>query len=502
MDSTRRALIYCRISQDREGAGLGVDRQREDCIALAKRLGWTVVGIHIDNDVSAYSGKPRPAYRTLLADLDAGRADAVLVWHADRLHRSPRELEGFIDLCDRKKIATQTVQAGQLDLSTPTGRMTARVVGSMARYESEHKSERTRRAQLQAAQAGKWLGGASPLGWTVREDGTAVLDVPAARRIRKATADVLAGVSLGSIVTRWNAQGFTTGAFTHGCVDKDTCADDGGKRRRAADCPDRVAGTWNYTSLRQVLTRARNAGLAEYHGEIVGTSMWPNIVTEEQWRGVLGVLSDPSRRRSQSNRAKHLLAGIAVCGKEGCGTALKSATVSSTPSKGTNRTVYRCPGAGTGHVARSADILDDLIRDLIAARLRLPDLRGLLAGEDDSPVDTAELRSQATALRLRLKEAADSYAHNKVTLTQLEIITTAVNEQIAAIEAQQATVFRFSQLTELANSDDPAKVFLSAPIDRQRAIIRELVTVTVLPGKRGRAFDPDLIRIDWRNSRD
>ncbi len=66
---TRRAVIYVRISKDREGAGLGIARQAEDCAELADRLGWAIVTTHQDNDLSAYSGKPRPGYRALLADL-------------------------------------------------------------------------------------------------------------------------------------------------------------------------------------------------------------------------------------------------------------------------------------------------------------------------------------------------------------------------------------------------------------------------------------------------
>jgi len=49
--------IYVRISSDRTGAGLGVARQEEDCLALCTRLGWIVYRVYIDNDVSAYSGK-------------------------------------------------------------------------------------------------------------------------------------------------------------------------------------------------------------------------------------------------------------------------------------------------------------------------------------------------------------------------------------------------------------------------------------------------------------
>lgn len=130
---TRRAIVYARISQDREGAGLGVERQRADCIALANKLGWSIVAEHTDNDLSAYSGKPRPGYRALLGEIESGRANAVIVWHTDRLHRSPRELEEYVDLCERRKVVTQTVKAGELDLSTPSGRAVARTLGAWAR---------------------------------------------------------------------------------------------------------------------------------------------------------------------------------------------------------------------------------------------------------------------------------------------------------------------------------------------------------------------------------
>jgi len=88
-----RAAIYCRISQDRAGAGLGVTRQQDDCRALCERRGWEVIEVYADNDVSAYSGKVRPAWQRLIGDVQAGNIDAVVGWHVDRLTRSPRELE-------------------------------------------------------------------------------------------------------------------------------------------------------------------------------------------------------------------------------------------------------------------------------------------------------------------------------------------------------------------------------------------------------------------------
>lgn len=468
----KSALIYCRISQDREGAGLGVERQRADCRALAQRLGWQVVGEHIDNDVSAYAGKPRPGYRALLADLEAGRADAVLVWHTDRLHRSPRELEDYIALCERRRIVTETCTAGSLDLNTPSGRMVARMLGAAARQEVEHKSDRIRRAQLQAVQAGRWLGGTPPLGWHVRDDGSAVLDRAAAGRIRRATADVLAGASLGSIVKAWNSGGFTTGT---------------GRK-------------WNYATLRQVLTRPRNAGLVDYHGEIVARSTWPAIVTEDQWRALCALLSDPNRRRSQSNRARWLLAGIAVCGAEECGLRLRSATVVSNRAKGTTRTVYRCSGIGRGHVARSAEQLDELVNAVIVGRLARADVADLLHDDADKE-DLVDVRAEAVALRHRLNEAADAFADGNINATQLARITGKVQKQLATVEATLANGAKGSVLSGIVGAKDPVKAWKSAPIDRRRAIVKALLTVTVLPsGKRGNGFDPELVRVAWRSS--
>jgi site-specific DNA recombinase len=468
MATPRKALVYVRISQDREGAGLGVDRQREDCEALARQRGWTVVGMHVDNDISASNGKPRPGYKALLADLEAGRADTVICWHTDRLHRRPAELEEYISICERRKVTTQTVQAGELDLSNPSGRMVARMLGSAARYEVEHKSERTRRAQSQAAKAGKWLGGQKPLGWILREDGSATLDVPAARRIRKATADVLGGASLGSITARWNQSGFTTS----------------------------TGRPWSYATVRQVLVRARNAGLIEFRGEVVADSKWPALVTPDELFALRRMFADPTRRRSQSTRARWLMAGIAVCGAEGCGAVLRSATCGT--RTGSGRTVYRCLAPGKGHVARTAMAVDELIRRIVAVRLSRPDVADLLDGGDSTHLGAAELRTQATALRLRLTEAADSFADDKISQSQLETITAKLNARRVAVEREQNSVNRSAVLAGLAGAPDPAKAFRDAPIDRQRAIIRELMTVTIMPGLRGRAFAPELIRIDWR----
>jgi len=163
---------------------------------------------YVDSDISAYSGKRRPEYLRMLDDVEAGAVGAVVVYHADRLHRHPRELEDFIDLCQRTKTRLATVSGG-VDLSTHEGQLIARIQGAVARKESDDKSRRIRRKHEEIANAGKVSGGGSrPYGYeadkrTVRPEETDV--------IRECARRALAGDSLRSICIDLNARGVAHG---------------------------------------------------------------------------------------------------------------------------------------------------------------------------------------------------------------------------------------------------------------------------------------------------
>ena len=150
------AAVYCRISDDPRGEGLGVKRQEAECREYAAQLGYEVGQVYVDNDLSATSGVDRPAFRALLAD----RPEAVIVWHVDRLVRLTRDLEQVIDLA----VNVHAVKAGHLDLSTPAGRAVARTVTAWAQYEGEQKVQRMRASFDQRAARGiPW--GPEPFGY-------------------------------------------------------------------------------------------------------------------------------------------------------------------------------------------------------------------------------------------------------------------------------------------------------------------------------------------------
>ena len=107
-----------------------MERQLEDCERLAKRKRWEVAEHYVDNDVSAWSGKLRPEYARMLDDLGSGAIDGLLVYDLDRLHRQPRELEAFIDLCERARLTNVASVSGDIDLTTAEGQFQARILGS------------------------------------------------------------------------------------------------------------------------------------------------------------------------------------------------------------------------------------------------------------------------------------------------------------------------------------------------------------------------------------
>jgi DNA invertase Pin-like site-specific DNA recombinase len=193
--------IYCRISDDPEARQVGVDRQAQACRRLASQRGWATVELYIDNDISAFTGVSRPAYRRMLDDVRLGRLAAIVTWDADRLHRSTRELEDFIDLIEATSTTVVTVTAGTSDFATASGRMQARIKGTVARYESEHKTERVTAAHASLAEAGRWKGGPRPYGYDVGRDnigrplndGRLIVIDYEATVIREAAAAILAG---------------------------------------------------------------------------------------------------------------------------------------------------------------------------------------------------------------------------------------------------------------------------------------------------------------------
>lgn len=475
---THRVAIYCRLSQDRTGAGVVVERQERECRQLATQQGWEVAEVFVDNDVSAYRKRPRPGYRALLAALEAGQVDGVVAWHADRLHRSPKELETYIDVCEPRGLVTRTVRAGELDLSTASGRMIARQLGAVARYESEQTAGRTRAGKADAAARGAWPGGQRVYGYEVvpiaeRTPGASALRVVAdeAQLVRDACERVIAGESLRSVARSLTVDGRTT---TRG-------------------------GAWTGSALRKVLMRPTTAGLRASGGEVVGKGQWVPLVDEDTWRGVVAVLQDPARRTTDRYARRYLGSGLYICAV--CGGKLTGNTTAG-GGRGRRRAAYRCRTAdrdGTSHVVRGVEALDGFVIEVLLQRLARPD--ALAVATSPAP-DPTPLHGEAAALRARMDEAARGWAAGALTQGQLLAATVELRGRLKAVEQKIGDFSRGAVLEGLVGGD-VAGAWQRLSLDRQRAVLELLITVTVLPRANGGRlpgggyFDPNAVRITW-----
>ena len=407
------AAIYARISSDPTGTELGVTRQLEDCRKLAAQHDLRVVDEYVDDDRSAWSGKVRPAYRRMLDDIRAGSVGTVLIWHADRLHRQPRELEEYIEVCEPRGVPTFACVSGTIDLSNPDGRLIARMLGAVAAHESDSRSRRIARKHQELAQAGKLAGGGSrPFGY--RSDRRTVEPIEAAA-VREAVARVLAGDSLRSIATDWNARGIAAVS----------------------------GGQWSNQVLRRILMSSRIAGQRSLHGEIVTQGDWEPIITPEQSARVRAILDDPSRFTQRTVRRYLLSGGLLRCGL--CDAPL----VARPRTDGFRR--YVCakgPGQpGCGRIGINAEPLEALLTDAVLYRLDTPELAAALAGAASQDAQAAAVQDSLAADLDQQAELARAYGERQISFAEY----LAAREPIEArIDGARRRLSRLTRTTAIA----------------------------------------------------
>lgn len=471
-----RAIVYLRQSQDRTGEELGVTRQREDAVKLAELRNMTIVGELADNDTSAAGKRKRPGFDALLTALDAGEADAVISWDMSRVTRNRRDTLRLLEIGERRGVHLAFVRGSDLDLSTPAGRLSADILAGVARHEIDQKSDRQRRALVQAAEAGKRTGGRRPFGYLA--DGVTI-HPGEAEALRKAYTALLTGVSLGQIARDVNAAGWFTPQT---------------KR-------DGSPSTWTSQTVGLMLRNPRYAGLRgvgrrrDGHGrplwEIVGSAEWPRIVTEETWRAADAILSSPGRRHGPHG-GRGLLTGVAECGVCADGTTVHAGAA----PRGGNR-VYRCAGS-LGHFSRQRDPIDEYVSAVVVERLGRADARDLLY-VDDRP-DVAGLRDELATLQARLTELTELHIDGTITTAQLRAGTERARLRVREVEAQLADAGRVNVLGPLIDGRDVAGTWAALDTDRQRAVIETLIRVVIHPIGRGRrTFDPTTVDIAWRS---
>lgn len=168
-----RCAIYTRKSTE-HGLELefnSLDAQRDACEAYIKSQasqGWICLPKNYND--AAYSGGnlERPALKALLADVEAGRVDVIVVYKIDRLTRSLADFAKLVETFDAKSVSFVAVTQ-QFNTTSSMGRLTLNVLLSFAQFERELSSERVRDKVAASRAKGKWTGGTAPLGYEAKD---------------------------------------------------------------------------------------------------------------------------------------------------------------------------------------------------------------------------------------------------------------------------------------------------------------------------------------------
>lgn len=458
------AAIYGRLSPRPDGNYVGTERQVRECRELCSAFKYTVLDTFIDNDASASNGKKRPAYDQLLAEVRAGRVDVIVAWHPDRLYRRIADLEELINVCEAAGTVIRTCRAGELDLSTPTGRMYARITGAVARHEIEHKTARWKSSVTTNRRDGKWSNARDRLFGYDRDGAVNAEEAVLVRRMSEA---VLAGRSLTSIAVELNEAGVRT---TRG-------------------------NRWAPGAVRHLLLNPRIAGHATHKGEIVGQGGWKAVLSDDKWQQTVAALH-PYRARPA---AKAVLTRVVFCvnpweGDE-CGSMMHSSVRKSRSGEPGAR-IYRCPSLppydlGCGKLTVVAEPVEAIVEGYAKERLDDPRVRAGLEAQRSDNARIVELRKQVDDLDAAY-EALAAELRDAKGRTKAEIVAAMRETEVDLDKAREQLTAAFPALAPSLERGWPTDV------ESRNALIRLVVArveVGPNPPPGGRRFNPDRVRV-------
>lgn len=463
---TRKAALYLRQSFDKRKDNAAVDRQRPAGKALIGERGWTFVREFSDNDKSAKYAGTRPDFKAMLKAINAGEISAIVSWDMSRLVRNGHDRHALVTACQEQGVIIALVDGNDLDPTTAAGRIVISVQGEIAEEEIRKKGARQVAANGQRAERGAAnASGSRPFGWrsVEREDGWTIEQVPAeAAAIAWAAESLLSGGSLRGVAREWAARGLK---------------------------PTSGGDTWHATTVARVLQAPRHAAITVRDGkEYPGT--WRKIIDRETWRAVCDKLTDPGRQNARG--VSTLLGGIATCP---CGAPVHGA------STRTGEAGYRCKKSGKGHIGRGErEQIDSFITDLVIARLSMRDAADLL--REDTSAEVEALRSRRRALAVRIDALGALLTDPDVPIATTKAAIAGVRGDLEGVDEELRGLTTPNVLQRFEGVGSVAAVWRSLDIDAQRAVVAALVNVELLAPprgpRRGRGFDPALVRISWR----
>ncbi|MEW6441848.1 MAG: recombinase family protein [bacterium] len=193
-----------------------LDAQREAAesyIASQKHEGWMCLPDRYDDGGFSGGNMERPALKRLLADIEVGSVDCLIVYKVDRLSRSLLDFARIMEVLERHKVSFVSVTQ-QFNTAHSMGRLTLNVLLSFAQFEREIIAERTRDKMSAARRKGKWTGGMPVLGYDVDpQGGKLIVNELEASRVKAIYETYLKCESLTEAAKEINSRGWTTKAW-------------------------------------------------------------------------------------------------------------------------------------------------------------------------------------------------------------------------------------------------------------------------------------------------
>ncbi len=298
---TIRCAVYTRKSTEEglEQEFNSLDAQRESgeaFIASQKSEGWVCLPDRYDDGGFTGGNMERPALKRLMADIDAGRVDCVVVYKVDRLSRSLLDFTQIMEALEKRGVSFVSVTQ-QFNTTSSMGRLTLNILLSFAQFEREIISERTRDKIAAARRKGKWSGGRPVLGYDVAPGGgRLIVNEDEAARVRVIYEVYLDRQSLIETIKELDAREWTN------------------KRWITKKGHESGGAPFNKHSLYSLLTNVLYIGRLTYKDE-VHDGEHPAIVDEETFRRAGQILkrNGATGGRHVRNRFGAILKGLINC---------------------------------------------------------------------------------------------------------------------------------------------------------------------------------------------
>jgi site-specific DNA recombinase len=416
----------------------------------------------------------RPALQRLLADIQGGRIDIIVVYKVDRLTRSLADFARLVEIFDAQGVSFVSVTQ-QFNTTSSMGRLTLNVLLSFAQFEREVTGERIRDKIAASKKKGMWMGGNVPLGYDASER-TLVINSAEAETVRR----IFALYRELGCVRRVKEEADRLGIST--------------KCRTTAGGTERGGQPFSRGHLYQLLSNPIYIGEIAHNGQLY-PGQHPALIDSETWTAVRDQLATNARdhRRKAHATAPSLLAGLLT---DGQGERL-------TPSHGVKkgrRYRYYVSGAliteaGTDRVQRwrlPAQEVEDAVIRVLTAALTSPAMLFEQFGTAGIPSDqTRKMLARATRFAAALNRSPAERA--KVVRDLVEKVV--IDENTIRIKVRRGRVFDGAVMPPSSENPSDSPIELTAPVAfRRRGVEMRLVLPGVAVQNDRLRCDPTLIK--------